>query len=185
MTRHPLPERIAIVSHVIHDLRKNGSWCGETHIQKSIYLLQHACQVPLGYDYILYKHGPYSFDLSSELGSMRGANYVELIFQVEGYGPTVALTETAEHILQMYENSHNSRLKKAFYKADEIATWLGTKDVKSLERLATAFYVHEKNPSAPSNKKAEQIIKLKPHVQLSEAMSSVKEVEAKLADLAS
>ena len=55
--------RAALLTRLIQRLRDRGSWCGETHLQKASLLLQDLTGVPLGFDYILYKHGPFSFDL--------------------------------------------------------------------------------------------------------------------------
>ena len=84
-------KRSALVIALIEQLRNKGSWCGETHIQKTIYFLQELLRVPLGFEFILYKHGPYSFDLSDELTAMRADELVELKLQ-QPYGPSVSLS---------------------------------------------------------------------------------------------
>jgi uncharacterized protein YwgA len=53
----------AILVTLIKSLRSKGSWCGETHIQKAAFFLQQLTGVPIDFDFILYKHGPFSFDL--------------------------------------------------------------------------------------------------------------------------
>ena len=50
----------------------------ETHVQKAMYLMQELLEVPTEYSFILYKHGPFSFDLSDELTSFRGDYLLEL-----------------------------------------------------------------------------------------------------------
>jgi hypothetical protein len=42
----------AVLLSLIQQLRENGSWCGETHIQKSAYFLQEMLGVPLGLNVI-------------------------------------------------------------------------------------------------------------------------------------
>ena len=39
--------------------------------QKAVYFLQEIFDVPTGIEYILYKHGPYSFDLTADLTALR------------------------------------------------------------------------------------------------------------------
>lgn len=51
-------QRQAILLALIQRLREKGSWCGETHIQKSAYFLQELLGVPLDLNVIFYKHGP-------------------------------------------------------------------------------------------------------------------------------
>jgi hypothetical protein len=58
-------------------LDEQGSWSGETHIQKAAYLLRELMDIPFGFDFILYKHGPFSFELRDELSSMRSDRLLE------------------------------------------------------------------------------------------------------------
>jgi len=63
--------RAALLTQLIERLRRRGSWCGETHVQKATLFLQDLTRIPMGFDFILYKHGPFSFDLRDELTSLR------------------------------------------------------------------------------------------------------------------
>ena len=60
-------QQAAILVSLIEALEKKDSWCGETNVQKATYFLQELFGVPLGFKFILYKYGPYSFDLSEKL----------------------------------------------------------------------------------------------------------------------
>ena len=71
-------QREVLVLDFVRRLRDAGSWCGETHIQKSTYFLQEFMGVPLRFNYIFYKHGPFSFDLKDQLTALRGNELVEL-----------------------------------------------------------------------------------------------------------
>ena len=42
-------QRAAILLTLLDALRQRGSWCGETHLQKSVYFLEEMCGVPLGF----------------------------------------------------------------------------------------------------------------------------------------
>ena len=61
----------AIILKLLDSFKKHGSWCGETHIQKSAYCLKEIAGVPLDYEFILYKNGPFSFDLRDDLFFMQ------------------------------------------------------------------------------------------------------------------
>ena len=65
-------QKAAILTELADQLRREGSWCGHTHMQKATYFLQDLLEVPTGYEFILYKHGPYSFDLSEEMTGAPG-----------------------------------------------------------------------------------------------------------------
>ena len=79
--------RAALLTRLIELLRKKGSWCGETHIQKSTFFVQNLMKVPLSFDFILYKHGPFSFDLRDELTGLRADGLIRLEPQWP-YGPS-------------------------------------------------------------------------------------------------
>src|SRR5262249_25119884 len=64
-------QRATVLLALIEELRDGGSWGGETHLQKAVYLLQELFQVPLGFDFVLYRHGPYSFDLADEVTALQ------------------------------------------------------------------------------------------------------------------
>lgn len=51
-------------------LKKHGSWTGETHLQKTAYVTKAVLGIPLSASFILYKHGPYSFDLNKSIAHM-------------------------------------------------------------------------------------------------------------------
>jgi hypothetical protein len=69
-------KRDAILLELIDKLERRGSWCGETHIQKATFFLQEMLRVPMDFGFILYKHGPFSFELRDELTAMRADNYI-------------------------------------------------------------------------------------------------------------
>jgi hypothetical protein len=54
-----------------------------------MFILQDIAKANLGYKFVIYKHGPYSFDLSSELTEMRAAGILEFNFPRDGYGPSI------------------------------------------------------------------------------------------------
>ena len=181
MNRFTLSQRVAVLAKLIQALHKFHSWCGETHIQKAVYFLQNTGQVPLGYDYILYKHGPYSFDLAGELGTMRGAGFTELAFPVASYGPSVQLTGMVQSMLLTGDEDGNVEAVTPLI--EHIAEWFGSKDVRFLERVATAFYVLQENPAAEPHLRAERLRRLKPHISEGESISAVHELDEKLSTL--
>ena len=63
-------QRVVVIK-LLDALKKNGSWCGETHIQKAVFFLKAIKKVPVDFNFILYKHGPFSFDLRDHLPLMR------------------------------------------------------------------------------------------------------------------
>jgi hypothetical protein len=81
-------QKSAIIISLLEALQQNGSWCGETHIQKAMYCLQQIRDVPTGFEFILYKHAPSSFDLQDELTAMCADGLLEMRTKLYPYGPS-------------------------------------------------------------------------------------------------
>jgi len=170
--------KAALLTRLIEQLRQKGSWCGETHVQKATLFLQDLMRVPLGFEFILYKHGPFSFDLRSELTSLRADELVKLEPQ-SGYGPRIATTDRSDYIQGLYSKT----LEKYDARISFVTEKLGRRRVSDLERLATAFYVTERMDSHPSvDERAAKLTALKPHVGQDEAMEAVAEVDRIIAE---
>jgi uncharacterized protein YwgA len=167
--------RCALVVELAKRLRSRGSWCGETHLQKAIYILQDLSNTNLGYKFVIYKHGPYSFELNNELTAMRAANIVEFQFPREGYGPSIAPTPFGERVYQ----THEENIEGYFAIMNFITDWFATSDVRHLEKVATAYYVTRKNPRDRAIDRAKKLSSLKPHVDIQAAEEAVRIVDAK------
>lgn len=177
MSRQNLNLRAAVIAELIEALQRAHSWCGETHIQKAVYLLQTLTRVNLGYEFVLYKHGPYSFDLATDIATMRGARLIDFAFRAEGYGPSIQLTPFAPHV---FKNS-KSEIEPLLPSIAFIADWLGPHDVRYLERVATAYFVRQQYPHEAAASLAEKLRKLKPHISEHDSLSAVRQIEEKIA----
>ena len=175
MTPLSYSSRCALVVQLAKRLRDRGSWCGETHLQKALYILQDISKSNFGYKYVIYKHGPYSFDLNSELAAMRSANILQFHFPREGYGPSIVPTEFGRRVYEA--NQENVRDYDRF--VDFVADWFAGSDVRNLEKIATAYFVTLKNPRLPVAERARKINFLKPHVDIIAAEQAVQAVDAK------
>lgn len=152
----------AIVLSLADNLKDAGSWCGETHLQKAVYLLQELAGVPLEFDFILYKHGPFSFDLRDALTAMRADYQLQLRPNPIPYGPTLVTTETGKRLQERLSTvvaPHNRQI--CF-----MARHLGSKSVTDLEQLGTAFYVRKEDDSRSQEQVARRVSELKPHIPI-------------------
>ena len=155
-------------------LKQAGSWCGETHIQKTTYFLQNLFDVPASFNFILYKHGPYSFDLSDKITYMRAEGLVKIQPQSYPYGPSYVPNDRNESIVNSFSEDIEPYRKSVDYAAQRF----GNKSVVELERLATALYVTLGSDEDGSvSTRAGRIHELKPHVELEEAEEAVNEVD--------
>ncbi len=166
-------QTVSLIIGLLKGLKKKDSWCGETHLQKSIYFLQGLTGVPMGFDFILYKHGPFSFDLRDELTAMRADRLIEHVFRPAPYGPSLCTTKSGINIY----NHFPVTVKKYSRELKFVADSLGDKGVGELERMGTALYVKLENPDADIQSNAEYIHELKPHVSVQDALLASREVK--------
>lgn len=166
-------QNTAIVLELIARLRGKGSWCGATHIQKAVYCLQELANVPVGHDFVLYKHGPYSFDLNDELLWMRADDLIEQQANPFPYGPSLIRTETGKRFCTRFERTIG-RYSEAI---DLVSEKLAPKGVVDLERLATALFVTRENGNRDVQDRARQLHRYKPHVPVEAAAEAVAEVD--------
>ena len=167
-------QNAAILTELMVQLRANGSWCGETHVQKATYFLQEVLSVQTGFEYILYKHGPYSFDLAEDLTALRADCLVDGNHRSPGYGPALVPTQTSADLRSRYPKT----LAKHTPQIKFIAKKFGSKGVSELEKLATALWVtRELGKEADDDDRAERIHALKPHVNPADALAAVQEFD--------
>lgn len=162
----------AVLLSLIEAMKKKGSWCGETHIQKAAYFLQEMLNVPMSFEFILYKHGPFSFDLSDEVTAMRADGLLEYKTRLP-YGPSLFLTKECQEFLDRYPKTLDKYSEKVLFVAEKI----GAMGVADLERLATALYV-TLNENSCGKLRENSIIELKPHIKIDEAEKAVKNIDA-------
>ena len=87
----------ALLTRLMEELRNKESWCGETHVQKVAFFAQELTGIPMNFEFILYKHGPFSFDLRDELTALRADGLLKLETQWP-YGPRISPTQQGEYI---------------------------------------------------------------------------------------
>lgn len=166
--------RAAVIGELIAGLRTAGSWCGETHVQKSIYVLQVGLHVPLRYDYILYKHGPYSFELKSEMAGLIGRGLLRQEFSSPPYGPRLVGTD----VMETHRSRYSGKVGEHSAAIQQVAQFFRDRGVAELEVLSTALYVTVSQGSETAEKRAERIHGLKPHVSVKTALGALKELDA-------
>jgi uncharacterized protein YwgA len=165
-------QKASILTELMVQLKDNGSWCGETHVQKATYFLQEVLGLETGFEYILYKHGPYSFDLAEELTSLRADYLMEFNHRSPGYGPSLVPTEISAKLRSRFPKTIASYKEQIGF----IAKKFGSKGVAELEKLATALWVtRELGGNEDDDERAERIHALKPHVSIADALEAVQD----------
>lgn len=171
----------AVLVGLARRLRDQGSWTGETHLQKATYLLSELYGIDFDFDFILYKHGPFSFDLRDELAAMGAEGLIDSTSVNPRYGPRLEVTTRGEQV----EQSFSKTMARYGTALDWMAKTLGNRGVMDLERLATAMWVTRKlDDEAPVSERAAALRAAKPHISEDDAEAAVKEIDELLAQSA-
>lgn len=163
----------AIVVDLVDRIVKHGGWCGETHIQKSTYFLKALTEVPVDYEFIMYKHGPYSFDLHDELVGMKANGFLKT--EPQGpYGPSFQLGDFGRSITSRFPKTLSQYGNQIEFVAEEFSN----KGVVELERLATALFVSsETSENQTVEERAHQVNQLKPHITIEVANITITQID--------
>lgn len=173
-------KRQALVLSLMQAMRASGSWCGETHIQKCAYFLQEGLGVPLDLEFLLYKHGPFSFDLRELIGELRGSLLVELKPQPYPYGPSLEVSDSGKRLIGFFSKT----IAQYIDAIDFVASNLARRTVAELERIGTALYVGRQESGPSPEERAAQVVELKPHISPEQALTAVEEVDRLLSSVA-
>jgi len=168
----PLAKRALIIA-LLERMKERGSWCGETHIQKGVYVCQEGLGVPLAYDFILYKHGPFSFDLRKDLGNMEADRLLETWLRPYPYGPSLSPGPLAGTLLEQFPKTVARYSRQLNFIADHLAQ----RGVVELERLTTALYVGRELRLRGVKERVDTVRRLKPHIAPDEALEAVRSVD--------
>lgn len=172
-------KKAALIITLADRLLENGSWCGETHIQKAGYFLQELLGVPMGFSFVLYRHGPFSFDLRDELTSLRADGLMTLELR-NLCGPHFVTTELGQRIQRTFPKTVD-RYRNAI---EFVASTLGDKNVAELERLATALFVTlaPNGGGMSADQRAGRLNEIKGHIPLELARDAVGDVDRIIAE---
>lgn len=163
----------AILAGLARRLDAQGSWSGETHIQKAAYLTHELFSVPFDFEFILYKHGPFSFELRDELGSMEADRLLERQPQPAPYGPRFLVTERGCDL----EERLTQTMSRYAAGLDWTAEQLGSRGVAELERLATALWVTREDEAEDVEERAQALCEIKPHISREDAVAAIEEID--------
>lgn len=160
--------RDGVILRLVDQMRRSGSWGGETHIQKSAFFLQHLLGVDLGYRFVLHLHGPYSFTLRDNLTRLRARRKLD-VEPNPGYGASLSIDKTVE-VAKLPGAELASKIQF-------VSERISVSTVKRLERVATAYYLQHvvENPIS-DERLPDELRDLKPHISEQEASLALEEV---------
>lgn len=164
----------AITLSLVQELRNHQSWCGETHLQKSMFFLETlGGGDPIEFTFTLYKHGPYSFDFHEHLEELRVLGLLDLEY-IPPYGPRYTVTKRGEWVV---ENQKSQTVSQECAIRTTVSC-LGLKKVKELEKLGAALLVWRDARDASFEVRTKRLNAFKPHISLDEAVMATQEFDA-------
>ena len=174
-------QRQSMIADLITKLHAAGGWCGEIHVQKAAYMAQELYRADLGFDFVLYHHGPYSFDLHNAIGVMHAREFLDMQTKSTPHDPTLVLTKRGEYLRDHFQEI-NGRFAEQISRA---AAHFGNRTVAQLEHLTTAHYVTYENGMEGKcvQDRAQRVHELKSHISVAEAMAAVKSIDATIQEL--
>jgi len=161
----------AFILTVIESLLKHGSVAGKTHIQKALSLLSDSKCVQVPFSFVLYKHGPYSFDVEEALEQMQSYGAISVEPSMSGYGVALRPSNMASFVRTTAPLSEQQRNA-----IEKVCVFVGPRNVKDLERLATALWIRSHLGIQDRERVAKQLHSLKPHIPISTAEQADEEV---------
>ena len=156
---------------VIESLHQHGSWTGKTHVQKAMFLLHAAKSMKVPFGFVLYKHGPYSFDIENELAVMKTYAAITSEPALEGYGVIICPGENAS-----WPKERAPLAPEEESAVERVCAFVRQKNVLQLEKIATAAWIRTQEGIQDSQRVAARLHELKPHVSLDDALQADSEL---------
>ncbi len=166
-------QRATLIVEMLDEIIKKGSWAGETHLQKCLYFLQNMRNVPIGYEFQLYRYGPFSFDLRDDIARLQAEEVLNLSPRSSSYGSSLEPSKTS---LLLLHKHFFSTLKKYQVEICFVANHFGSLNARDLERLATAYYFHLKDCNSSNEEIGERVNGVKSHISIADGAVAAQQV---------
>lgn len=164
----------ALVLTIIERLLNHGSKAGKTHVQKAMFLVQMTQMQNFSsaepFKFVLYKHGPYSFDLESTMEDMFVYDAIHSEIMIN-HGIALIPSGNADFLKKVAPL--NSEEKEA---SEDVCRFIGKSDVRQLEKWATVVWIRCAEGVKESESIARRLHALKPHVSIEDAIVANNEV---------
>lgn len=167
-------ERAVVLAELVEKLNEDGSRSDEIQLQKVVYLMQSFEDVQTGYDFSLYKHAPFSFDLRDEITGFRADNLFNIEYMTSPHVPCLR----AKDLPQILREKYSSTREAYSQNIASIAGLVKNKSIVELELLATAvFFTLDGRQDLPASDRAEAINSFRPHITFEVALDAVNRVD--------
>lgn len=128
-------------SAVIFSLVRRLGDVGKTKIQKLVYMLQAAYELPLGCNFFLHQYGPYSEEVDTGISNLSLMGYIAVRPDPNGYGYHLTPVSKPEPGWMAVEDSLESEMSDLLGKLGAFEAW-------ELELVATIHFLHAEGVQA-------------------------------------
>ena len=172
-----LLDKLSVLYKIVEGGQETKGRVGHMVIQKLVYLLQQAKDIPMGYNFALHYYGPYSEELWSDLGTLEDFGCLDIATAPDGYG--YIITTKRKPPWQASKGVSKSRQS-----IGELWEFLKDKPSRDLELYATTHFVfsdlREKGRPADEESVAEKVTALKPHFRPEEVKQALGTLRGRL-----
>ena len=133
--RKPFISPDELRSAIIDALVRRLGDAGKIKIQKLVYFLQEAYQLPLACRFHMHHFGPYSEDIESNISNLKFMGYVNVQRDPDGYGFHLTPTSSAA------APNWNILVASAEEQIGSVIDQLGPMDASQLELVATIHFI--------------------------------------------
>ena len=171
--KEQIRKRLKFIAYMLKALKGRRSWCSLLHIQKSCYIAQEMLDIDLGYDFVPYKYGPYSFDLQDDV-SLALNRFILRAQQRPGYGHSYGLYDDVKEYIEKNKYDYANQVKF-------IAEWFKDRPARELEKITSAHMVRYKiKKGAPEEEQEQELKDWKDKLSIDDIKGAFKEVEIKV-----
>ena len=163
-------QKHAMLLEVIRSLGRRNCSAGKTNVQKALAIMNETVQkTPFGF--VLYKHGPYSFDVQATMEQMKTYRAIVSQPNVDGFGINICEGPGSKFV------DKNADLPIETKQAiEKVCEFVCSRSVFELERLATAAWIRKREGLKDSFEVAARLNQLKPHVSIDDATTADEEL---------
>ena len=169
----------AILGSFVERLRTSDKPCGETLLQKSVFVMKELFDLPLTDEFRIHYYGPFSFELRDRLASMEADDIVRV--RPRDMGVTYEVGERFSQLRARFA----ADIESASRAIDFTAERLGSLGVKQLEPLTTALFVTREQPAASVQQRTHRLREIKEHINEPEALRAVEKIDQWMSEIQS
>lgn len=143
--------RLAIVYGLVEKLGDTG----KIRLQKLLYFLQEAFEVPTGFSFRMHHYGPYSEELDTDMTRLKMNGYLNIVSDPQGYGFHVNVADNPDGSWRKIIDTNMPKIEKAL-------ALFGDKTTSQLELMATIHFVDRLHGHPPTGELVRAVNGLKP-----------------------